>query len=52
MPQVAERHETYLAAFEALRGRREFGPAWLATLREAAWRRFADTGFPTPRDEE
>jgi Fe-S cluster assembly protein SufD len=49
---VAERHETLAAAFEAFRRAPEFGPAWLAPAREAAFARFLDRGFPSTREEE
>lgn len=52
MAQVAERHETYAADFEAFRGTPAFGPEWLRTARSAAFARFLERGFPTARDEE
>jgi len=52
MPQVAERHETYAADFEAFRHTPAFGPEWLRTARTAAFARFIERGFPTTRDEE
>jgi Fe-S cluster assembly protein SufD len=52
MAQVAERHETYAADFEAFRGTPAFGPEWLRTARSAAFARFLERGFPTTRDEE
>ncbi len=52
MPQVAERHETYAADFEAFRETPAFGPDWLRTARSSAFARFIAGGFPTTRDEE
>ncbi len=52
MAQVAERHETYTAGFEALRTTPAFGPEWLRTTRAAAFGRFLERGFPTAREEE
>jgi Fe-S cluster assembly protein SufD len=43
----------FVADYEARRSRGELaGPGWLQQLREAAVARFAETGFPTTRDEE
>jgi Fe-S cluster assembly protein SufD len=52
MSQVAERHETFSAAFEAFRRDPAFGPEPHRAEREAAFRRFLDRGFPTTREEE
>jgi len=52
MAGVAERQSTYLSGFEAFRTDAAFGPAALASAREAAFARFVDRGFPTTRDEE
>ena len=52
MAQVAERQETYAAAFERFRTTPAFGPEWLRTARSAAFGRFLERGFPTTRDEE
>ena len=52
MTQVAERHETYIAAFEAFRRDAGFGPEPVRAARDAAFQRFLDRGFPTTRDEE
>lgn len=52
MAQVAERHETYAADFEAFRTTPAFGPEWLRTARSAAFARFMERGFPTTREEE
>lgn len=52
MSQVAERHGTFVDAFEAFRAAPAFGPEWLRTARAAAFGRFLEQGFPTPKDEE
>lgn len=52
MAQVAERHETYAASFEAFRTTPAFGPEWLRTARTSAFARFLERGFPTSKDEE
>jgi Fe-S cluster assembly protein SufD len=52
MSQVAERHETWTAAFESLRREPDVGPEWLRDVRTAAYDRFVERGFPTTRDEE
>jgi len=44
--------DTYVRQFEALAGNGGRAPAWLPSLRRAAIDRFANTGFPTSRDEE
>lgn len=45
--------EVYLSAYRALEARTaDAGPAWLASLRNKAIRRFDELGFPTTRDEE
>jgi Fe-S cluster assembly protein SufD len=45
--------DRYLADFQALERRGAFrGPSWLATLRRRAIGRFAESGFPTTRDED
>ena len=44
--------ETFLAAFDELERRRLTGPAWLRQRRGEAIARFAERGFPTPRDED
>jgi len=51
MSQVAEQ-STLAGAFEALKALPAFRAAGLASAREAAFRRFADAGFPTMRQEE
>ncbi len=52
MAQVAERHGTLVAGFEAFRAAPAFGPEWLRTARASAFGRFLERGFPTTRDEE
>ncbi len=52
MSQVAERHGTFVDAFEAFRAAPAFGPEWLRTARAAAFGRFLEQGFPTTKDEE
>ena len=49
---VAERHEALATEFEAFRGHKAFGPDATGSLREAAFQRFLQRGFPTTRDEE
>lgn len=45
--------ERFVSAFRALEIGRIFGgPPWLGNLRRDAIERFAERGFPTPRDEE
>jgi Fe-S cluster assembly protein SufD len=52
MAPVAERHETYVAGFEAFRRSAAFGPEWLSSAREDAFSRFLQRGLPTTREEE
>ena len=52
MTQVAERNETYIAAFEAFRRQAAFGPELVRPARDAAFQRFLERGFPTTREEE
>ena len=50
---VATAKDRYLAEFEALERRGAFrSPSWLASLRRRAIDRFAESGFPTTRDED
>ncbi len=51
-PQVAERHETYVTAFDAFRRDPVFGPEPLQAARQAAFDRFLLQGFPTTRNED
>jgi len=52
MAEVAERHETLTAAYDALRRTPIFGAGAVRAAREAAFGRFLDRGFPTTREEE
>ena len=52
MAEVAERHESYAASFDAFRRAPGFGQGALAEAREAAFSRFVARGLPTTRDEE
>ena len=52
MTQLAERHETYVSAFEALKRDAAFGRGALAQSRQAAFDRFLSRGLPSTRDEE
>lgn len=47
---AAGEREHYLSQFEKSAG--AAGPAWLRSIREAAMSRFAEIGFPTPREED
>jgi len=44
--------ETYLDAMGAAEKRLAGAPSWLRELRQGGAARFAEVGFPTPRDEE
>ncbi|MGC2694584.1 MAG: Fe-S cluster assembly protein SufD [Candidatus Angelobacter sp.] len=44
--------EKYLEIFEQLSNRATTQPRWLQSLRQEAFARFAETGFPTTRDED
>jgi len=52
MIQLAERHESLVAGFEALKRQPAFGRDGLAEARSQALDRFLSRGFPTTRDEE
>jgi Fe-S cluster assembly protein SufD len=52
MTQLAERHESLVAGFEALKRQPAFGRDGLAEARSQALDRFLSRGFPTTRDEE
>jgi Fe-S cluster assembly protein SufD len=52
MTQLAERHESLVAGFEALTRQPAFGRDGLAEARSQALDRFLSRGFPTTRDEE
>jgi Fe-S cluster assembly protein SufD len=50
---VAERHDFYLTEYDRfVRERSASAPSWLRDLRSRALARFAETGFPTTRDED
>ena len=49
---TTERLRNYLDAFSAFRARTERQPAWLRDLRERAFVRFCEVGFPTIKDED
>jgi Fe-S cluster assembly protein SufD len=44
--------EKYLEEFDQLKGRLGSQPRWLQSLRQDAFARFAETGFPTTHDED
>src|SRR5208282_5623443 len=53
MATVTGRPNTYLEAYGELTARRQQrDPVWLRQLREDAWTRFQDKGFPTTHDED
>jgi Fe-S cluster assembly protein SufD len=52
MTQLAERHESLVAGFEALKRQPGFDRDGLAEARSQALDRFLTRGFPTTRDEE
>jgi len=53
MSPVAERHETYLTAYDDFaKGRGTAAPAWVKERRAKAFEVFAKSGFPTTRMEE
>jgi Fe-S cluster assembly protein SufD len=47
---ATEKHESWLKSFEHLE--KEDAPAWLRSLRQAAFARFWELGFPTTHDED
>jgi Fe-S cluster assembly protein SufD len=49
---TTERLRNYLDAFSAFGGRAARQPAWLRSLREGAFARFCEAGFPTMKDED
>jgi Fe-S cluster assembly protein SufD len=50
---VSESTERFIAAFDARRSAAKASvPIWLEELRKAGMARFAESGFPTPRNEE
>ena len=42
MAHVADRHDTLVSSFEALRQDASYGPDWLRTLRASAFARFLE----------
>ena len=44
--------EKYLEVFDQLKARTAQEPRWLQSLRQEAFARFAETGFPTTHDED
>ena len=44
--------EKYLEIFDQLKSRTAQEPGWLQSLRQEAFARFAETGFPTTHDED
>ncbi len=50
--RTAERLGNYLEMFSELEKRAGGQPAWLRALREDAFTRFCQTGFPTTKDED
>jgi len=49
---ATERLRNYLEAFHALGAEERRQPAWLSALRERAFGRFCETGFPTTKHED
>ena len=52
MITASEQLRTYLESFAELEKRLEPQPRWLRNLREDAFARFSETGFPTTHDED
>jgi Fe-S cluster assembly protein SufD len=52
MAHVAERHASFVSAFEAFKTHPSFGSGATARAREAAYQRFEERGLPTTRDED
>ncbi len=51
--EIATKQNSYRAAFDALQARVQgHGPSWLRQLRENAFARFEELGFPSVKDEE
>ena len=44
--------EKYLEIFDQLKDRAAVQPRWLQSLRQDAFARFSETGFPTTHDED
>src|SRR4051794_12197970 len=51
MIDVMDEKDLYLASFSQFE-KQAGGPGWLAALRAGAIERFAELGFPGPRDED
>ena len=53
MTTVTRKPNTYLEAYgELIAARQGRDPIWLRQLREDAWNRFSQSGFPTTQDED
>ncbi|HWS86982.1 MAG TPA: Fe-S cluster assembly protein SufD [Pyrinomonadaceae bacterium] len=52
MSQAVKEKNIYADAFREFTGAREGEPGWVARLREGAFERFEETGFPTTDEEE
>jgi len=52
MTHVAERHASFVSAFEAFKKHSSFGSGTTARAREAAYQRVEERGLPTTRDED
>jgi Fe-S cluster assembly protein SufD len=52
MLETMTRQDAYQADFDRLEAASPAAPAWLTALRRAGMTRFAETGFPSARDEE
>src|ERR1700683_1746517 len=50
--ETTERLRNYLDAFHAFGARADGQPAWLRGMRERAFARFCEVGFPTTKDED
>jgi Fe-S cluster assembly protein SufD len=51
-PVVSGAVESYVGSFESLNGRASDVPAWVQSMRRAAFDRFAALGFPTTKNED
>src|SRR5215210_7499409 len=52
MSQAVKEKSIYADAFREFAGAREGEPSWVARLREGAFERFEESGFPTTDEEE
>ena len=52
MSQAVKEKSIYADAFREFTGAREGEPSWVARLREGAFERFEESGFPTTDEEE